>query len=279
MPQRTIEVDGVGERTVSPDRVSVTVSASGTGETSAAAYHVAADRASSLRDALVEAGVSESDLRTEEFTVKHRDERFGSGDDGPPYRAVERIAATCDPAGVEAVVSAATEAGASVSDVTAEPAEETQSAVREEVLKAAVRDARRTAETIAAAEGETVGRLVSASHSQSSGLSGVLNDPLEEAASHDIEPGPIQFSATVSATYELEERAARPGRSASGARDEASAAPEPTVTFFVDSAHAAGMARRWRGGPDAAHSSSPSSSVSSTATCSSNIASPASVSR
>ncbi|QAU11343.1 DUF541 domain-containing protein (plasmid) [Halorubrum sp. BOL3-1] len=101
----------------------------------------------------------------------------------------------------EAVV----EAGATVAGVTPTVARHKIHEVQEELVGAAMRDARRQADRIAASEGRSVDGLVTATASAEDDTERPTH-PITVAHRSDIHPGPIEFKHAVEVTYKLAAR-------------------------------------------------------------------------
>lgn len=203
MTDRTITVEGTATRTVDHEHVTVTLRTHAEAEDAATARERAADAAATLRSELEERGLPREAVETSTFRLAHRSERHDASADDPAYRAEETLVVTCEPDQPAETVAAGAAAGASVGSIRPGVSEETRASVAEAALEEAVRDARETAETVAAADGEAAGRLRSVeTTSRTRKLSGP-GDPVAAADLHEIRPGPVEIERSVTATFDL----------------------------------------------------------------------------
>jgi uncharacterized protein YggE len=158
-PPRTITVTGHGEAEAPPDEARVIVAVVAEGDDPAAVRDDLAAGADALRRALSDAGVAEEDIDTVDFRIEEphrpyeppaptpRPERPAADD-----RGVHVFAVTVDDVDrAGPVVDAAIDAGAEVRHVAFGLSEERRADLRDEALTDAMDDARRQAETLAAA--------------------------------------------------------------------------------------------------------------------------------
>lgn len=201
MTDRTITVTGTASKEAQHEHIVVTLRTHAEADQAIEAQEKAADTASTLREDLDSQGITDEAIETQKFELTHRSERRDTTPEDPEYRAEETLVVRCDPDESTAVVAAGSAVGASVRSVRPGLSAETRATMSEEAVEAAVKDARETAETIAAADEERVGRLLTADHS-SDKRSGAFCDP---AASTDwvLSPGPIELAKEVTATFEM----------------------------------------------------------------------------
>ena len=76
--------------------------------------------------------------------------------------------------------------------------------LREQLLTAATENAREQAEQIAAAEGRSVGPAISLATDDPVGFESIVEESLATEVSAAVDGGPIEFTASVDATYELD---------------------------------------------------------------------------
>ena len=195
-----VTVNGSGSTTAVPDRASFTFGTVSQAKTASAALAASSDAVARIVAALEKAGVAKADLQTAEVSVSPL--MNDKGDAIVGYTATNSVSATVRRlANAGATVDAAVGAGANqvsgpsllVSD---------QAAAYRDALDAAVADARAKAEALAAAAGETLGRVTAISENGQTPL------PMSSAAAGKdsgtpIEPGVQTISATVSVTYGL----------------------------------------------------------------------------
>lgn len=156
---RSITVTGRASAEGPPDEAVVTVAAVAEGEDPAAVRGALATNADALRQSLRDAGIADEQVATVEFRIDepHRppDEphRPPDGRDAD-YRGVHAFRLTVDDvARAGAVVDAAADAGAEVRYVVFGLSDERRAELRDRALADAMDDARRQADTLAAAGG------------------------------------------------------------------------------------------------------------------------------
>jgi uncharacterized protein len=196
----TITVNGDGTATVVPDRASFNFGVSAQSTTAAEALSRMARQAHGIKAALERAGLPASDIQTTEVSLWPRNAPHGGGIVG--YTASDSVEATVDLAKAGAAVDAAVAAGANnaygpnltVAD---------ESSSRDQALKHALADAKAKAETIAAADGLTLGAVehvrISTPQPQAYYTEGLA--AFAPAARVPISPGTQKIQATVTVTY------------------------------------------------------------------------------
>lgn len=202
--QRTISTSGSGEVSADADRAIVTVAVTARADSAEAARESVAANASTMREALREAGVDDDSVTTAAYRVRGISdvERKTEQREIVGYEAVHvfRIDTTPDAAGT--VVDTAVGNGASeVRHVQFTLTDETRTELREEALERAMSDARADADVIASSADLTVTGVKSAS-------TGGGHAPVYEvrATAADSGGAPTQFDAgsvTVSATVDV----------------------------------------------------------------------------
>jgi uncharacterized protein YggE len=198
---QTIAVNGTGTVLVVPDRAEVSFGVESRGRTAREALAANAIEMRRLLDALHEAGVDRRNLRTEHLSLMPVYD--AKGREIVAYVASNTAGAEVDLAGAGAVIDAAVEAGANhVYGPTMSRADESD--LYRRALRAALADARRKAEALAAAGAFSVGRIVSVAET------GVAPPPEPVAVAErvtlaadatPIEPGTSELVATVTVTY------------------------------------------------------------------------------
>lgn len=169
------------------------------------AYQTVADRAMTLRQSLLDQGCDQSHLETVECTVKHRSNLFDASDEPPPYRATEVLVVRCRLQQVRDRVETGLGTGAELVEVQPELPESRRAELRSTALTEATNDARARAEAIADAEAVELGRLIDISEKTADGMRSLVDAALEGAGTDNIVPGPVDISARVSATFEVNE--------------------------------------------------------------------------
>lgn len=156
-PDRSITVTGQGSAEAPPDRAVLAVAVVAAGDDPAAVRDDLATGAEALRAALSNASVADEAVDTTEFHIAERDRppygpADGPDDDEPDYRGVHAFRVTVDDVDrAGSVADAAAEAGADVRYVTFELSDERRAELRDVALTDAMDDARRQADTLAAA--------------------------------------------------------------------------------------------------------------------------------
>jgi hypothetical protein len=197
---RTVTTGATGRAEHDPETATVKVGATGRGSTPRRARETAAERAAAVREAL--ADVAHDRVRTTDFRSGETQQRQP---EQPPYEATELLAVDTAPESADAVVVAATEAGATVNGVDFSLTEPTRRDVRAGALSDAMVSARRQAETLAAAEGLAVGGAVEVTASE---LRSRRGTPMgaESGPATGFRPGPVAVTADVEVCFELVER-------------------------------------------------------------------------
>lgn len=202
MSDPTVEVRGRAGTDVEPEYVVLTTELEAGGETARAAQRRIDDRLAEFTVALP-ATVGEGDRHVTGRSVDTTEELFDTAlDDAFVARATLEL--RCDELPVDDVAVAVAAAGGSVTRTEPRVTEERREAIRAELLTAATENAREQAEHVAAAEGHTVGSAVSLSTEESLGFESIVDEALASAVSADHDPGPIEFTAGVSAVFELD---------------------------------------------------------------------------
>ncbi|MEF8887698.1 MAG: SIMPL domain-containing protein [Haloarculaceae archaeon] len=168
---RTVSVAATGNADASPDRAVVRVAATAEGNSSAEVRDALAADAEALRTALDELGV---DYETIEYRIHSVDEhdrrppREGGDASAADYRGVHAYQVTLDDTNrTGAVIDAAADAGAEVSDVELTLSEEKRTELRKQAIRNAMNDARSQADTIAEAGSLEVTNVATVDASQS----------------------------------------------------------------------------------------------------------------
>ena len=156
-PDRSITVTGQGSAEAPPDRAVLAVAVVAEGDDPAAVRDDLAAGADELRAALSNASVADDAVDTTEFQIAERDRPpYGPADEPaaaePAYRGVHAFRVTVDDVDrAGSVADAAAGAGADVRYVTFELSDERRADLRDAALTDAMGDARRQADTLAAA--------------------------------------------------------------------------------------------------------------------------------
>ncbi|WP_226010838.1 SIMPL domain-containing protein [Halomicrobium salinisoli] len=222
---RSIVVSNTGETRGDPDLAVLHVGVEASGDTAGDVRDELATRAEELRQALLDFGLEEDAVTTEDFHIRERHDRRAMEEDGVrpgseeadeyvTYRGTHafrvEVAAIDD---VGAVIDAAVDGGADqVGRVTFTLSDEKRATLREEALRGAIQGARDEAETVADEIGASI---VEATVVDTAG-GGVT--PVERevsyaadaaatetpGASTGVEPGEVTVSASVQVRYAIE---------------------------------------------------------------------------
>ncbi|USZ69166.1 SIMPL domain-containing protein [Halorussus salilacus] len=203
MTQPTITTDATARRDAPPDRAVIAVTAIGEGDSAAVARESARDRAATVRESLAEDARSPDRIDTVELRVEDAAQAFDPDTDAP-YRAVERLRIECHPEAASEVVVRATDAGATVRNVSFDLREDERRRLQDEALAGAMERAREKAERVAASEGLAVGGVLDVSTTDDdAGMSSIVDDALAGNGGDDLGPTPVVASETVEVVYEL----------------------------------------------------------------------------
>lgn len=201
MTRRTITVTATGRSETIPELTTVEVTASGEGESAAVARERSRDRAETIRTTLP---VDDDRIRTVDRRVEPASDLFGECTDAA-YWAVQTLHVDCVAETAAAVVVDAADVGGEIESVEFGLHEETTRRLEDEALDAAMERAATKADRIAAAEGLTVGEVVSVTTvAEETDTSSFVDEGLEMAHEADFEPDHVVVSETVEVAYELD---------------------------------------------------------------------------
>lgn len=205
---RTIDVSSTGTATAAPDLAVVRLAVEARADSADDAREQVAADVARMREALRELGVPDDAVRTTSFFVGPEYDHTRDGRELVGYRAVHAFEVETGVNEVGEVIDAAVGNGATqVQGVQFTLTDETRSELREQALSEAVSNARADAETIASASGVSLGRLHSASTADV-GYPRPIPYAAEaggrDGASTVVEPGPVDVTATVQVSYEIE---------------------------------------------------------------------------
>ncbi|PSP80280.1 SIMPL domain-containing protein [Halobacteriales archaeon QS_1_68_20] len=197
-PETLIRVAASGEVETDPDLAEVYVGVVATGQDAATVRDELSSRAEDVKNALLDAGIPEENVRTVQFEIEEAHREEGSGLRGEHVYEVE--VGNVDRVGE--IVNVAVDAGAEdVGRIRFTLAEETADELRDTALRQALENARGEAETIADAEGLAI-----------TGVEEVATTRTDVRAAHaeaadagdggtEIDAGPVTVAAQVEATY------------------------------------------------------------------------------
>lgn len=202
MSSPTVEVRGQAGTEVEPEYVVVTAELAEGGETAATAAQQVEDRLRAVERELP-AAVGPGERHVTGRSVGTTEQLFDTAID-EEFVARVTLELRCDDLPVADVAMAVAAAGGSVERTEPRVTDRQRDALREELLTAATENARQQAEHITAAEGHTVGSVVSLSTEETLGFDSIVDEALATNVSADHDPGPIEFTTAVNAVYELE---------------------------------------------------------------------------
>jgi len=195
--QRTVTVTGTASADVRPDRATLSLGVQARRSSAQGAMGRAADRADHVVNALRDAGATDADLRTSGLNLWY-DQSAGH------YVATYSMTVSADLEHLGRYLDGAALAGAdefvlngvsfSVSD---------RDTVVAPLRELALADARAKATALAAAEGDTVGRVVAIVEGGGVGTIPLPRGAMRAMVAMPIEPGTETVSLDVTATYEL----------------------------------------------------------------------------
>ena len=203
--ERSIEVTASGEATAEPDRATIRVAVTATGDSSAVVRDDLAAADESLRAALTDWGVDEDDIRTDQYDVRESYETR-ENPNRTTYQGVHRYAVTIDDVdAVGEVIDVAVDAGANeVQRIEFGLSEERE----REVRAAAIENAMANADDDAAVLANASGLEVTGAYRVSTADSGVTPYRVAEtadasggAASTGIETGDVTVRVNVNVLY------------------------------------------------------------------------------
>jgi len=202
--KNTITTTATGQAETLPDTARIELEIIAEADTAKAARQTVTDHEATLRDTLLtETSLSQDQIRATGFEVRHQEDQFEPSQTDPDYRAVKDIHVDIQPKHAGDIVVTATDAEASLRHVGFSITDSTRSNLEEQALANAVEKARGKSETLASAEGATVGTVLNLEAREPSGMQTIVDDALEFGSDHDFQPNPISVSVEVEATYEL----------------------------------------------------------------------------
>jgi uncharacterized protein len=193
-----ITVTAVGSVDAVPDRAQLLFGVTTDGATAKEASTANAARMTKLIDALEEAGVRTKDIRTENVSVSRR--HSPTGEELPGFTAENSVSVTVASARAGAIVDLAVASGATTTSGPSFDVSDREALYRD-ALGAAVEEARKKAEAIAAAGGVSVGDVTRVVEGGGAGPPVYLEAAANRAAATPIEPGQEEVRATVTVTF------------------------------------------------------------------------------
>ncbi|ELZ53949.1 hypothetical protein C465_01069 [Halorubrum distributum JCM 9100] len=206
--ERSIEVTASGEATSAPDRATLRVAVTATGDDAAAVRDELAAGEGELRTALTDWGLDEDAIRTERYDVR---ESYETRDDPnrTRYEGIHQYAIELDDVdAVGEVIDVAIDAGADeVQRIEFGLSQETEREVREEAIAQAMSNADDDAAALANASGLEVSGVYEVSTAQS-GSQPYVRESYDAAAGGDagastaVETGDVSVRVSVNVVYE-----------------------------------------------------------------------------
>ncbi|WP_225335291.1 SIMPL domain-containing protein [Halomicrobium urmianum] len=222
---RSIVVSNTGEARGDPDLAVLNVAVEASGDAASDVRDELATRADELRQALLDFGLEEDAVTTEDFYIRERHDRRAMEEEGVrpgseeaeeyvTYQGTHAFRAevsTIDDVG--AVIDAAVDGGADrVGRVTFTLSDEKRATLREEAIRAAIQGARAEAETVADEIGASIDEATVVD-TAGGGVTPVQREvsyaadaaaTATEAASTGVEPGEVTVTASVEVRYAIE---------------------------------------------------------------------------
>lgn len=197
---RSVTVSGSGSVDAVPNRAGLVVGVSSDAATAKAALAANAEKASRVLEALRSAGVSRSDLQTQDVTVAPRWNEQGRPDGFTAHTSVQVKVQDVKQAG--ALLDTAVAAGATE---TSGPSFDRgdRDALYRNALKDAFADARAKAATLAGEAGASLGPVLRIEESPAVSGGPVPMYAAADRAQTPVEPGTQEVQATVSVTFSL----------------------------------------------------------------------------
>lgn len=205
---RTIAVSGEGTAEAPPDEAVVSIAVVATGDDPAAVRTDLQEGTDALRRALANDGVEDDQVRTTEYAIGEppRDPYEERDREPPAYRGVHAVHVTLDDVNrTGAVVDAAADAGADVRWVAFALSDERRAELRDGALTDAMDDARRQADTLAAAGELRVTGVRSVDATERGYVPvGVDQEAVADAGEGAtvLDPGDVAVSVRVRVTYD-----------------------------------------------------------------------------
>jgi uncharacterized protein len=207
-PPRSISVSGDGVAMRVPDRAAITLGVEETRDTAVEAMNAASNGAEGVIAALRQTGIPEADIATIDISLgpvyRNRHDADGTGEpEVSGYRATNVLRVTVRELGkLGQAIGAATSAGGNtVSSISFETSSRDEA--MDEARRLAVEDARRRAETLAAAAGAKLGPILSMTEMNSGPAPRYRMEAAMSADASPVAAGSRAIAASVQATWAL----------------------------------------------------------------------------
>jgi len=202
----TVTASGTGTVAAAPDQALMSFGVTRQDDNAEAALDAASKVAEEITAAVKKAGVADEDIQTQSVSVFPLQTESGGKLTITGYQASLSVSVTVRDLGTLGdVITAATGAGADTINGPSFTVDE-DAEFREDAIKKAVDDARRSAEAMASAAGKQVGEVlrISASDVFAPPIPfGAAESRAADAAAVPIEPGTLDVSANVTVVFEL----------------------------------------------------------------------------
>ncbi len=207
----TITVSGSAERTVDPDQVVLYLRIETLDDSASISQSQNAQISDQAKAELFKKGIKEDDLKTTYYTVGLEKEWTSDGYNILGYKTTHKVTVTTsDLENAGEFLDAAVNAGATVDSISFILSDEETEKIKSELLSEAVLDAKEKASKIANAAGSSIGKLVSAQYSTSSGYyspiyydSFAMETLLEEDVGTSVSAGQLDISLSVSTSFAI----------------------------------------------------------------------------
>lgn len=208
----TIVVSGTAEVLVNPDYATIDIGVVTSNKVTAAALQENNIEMNRVVAAIKALGIAEKSMQTSNFSIDVLHPKTKNGEDDESkiaaYEVTNKLTVTVsDLAKVADIIDTAVKAGANSSNSVSFDVKDRR-AYDDQVLAAAVRDARHHAEVMAAVEHAIVGKMVSLTNVPSVGYGGVNAPPAEAILIKEehvpVLPGQISINANVQVIFALQ---------------------------------------------------------------------------
>jgi len=207
---RTVTVSATGEASATADIATIHVSVEAEAADANTARGQVADDAEAVRQALLDAGVSDDDIQTTQYAIHPQYDR---NSDGKPtvtsYRAIHAYEVTVqNPDDAGSMIDTAVQAGADrVNSVRFGLSESAREELREQAIEDAMGNARSDAQAVATAGDVSLGPVHSASVSSQpqyfGGVEYALSAGDAAGGSTQLDSGPVSVTVQVTVRYQI----------------------------------------------------------------------------
>lgn len=202
---RSITVTGIGSVSITPDTGYIRVGVDIADPSLSAALNAARTNMENVMAALAGAGVAESDIATDQYTI-FREDRFDPSGSGPTqaFRVINIVRVTVrDVAQLADVLNSAVNAGANAINSVEFGAADVRPA-ESDARALALADARMRAEELAASVGGSLGQVITIQETAGFIPYDTLGRGMGGGGAGPITPGALQVSISLIVTFELQ---------------------------------------------------------------------------